>query len=164
MTVDMHGLRVETEDRLCGVFNVRTRPYIEFDLSLSLGTSMGLAMKHRDKYRILLNPNLMLIASEEEIRDTLVHEICHVYDSVVASRWGHGPTWKLLMRACGVEDPRACHSVQTAGFRSRVETVPVRCAECGGVTGVPLRYKERMLRGALGRRCHRCGSKNFVKI
>ena len=70
--------------------------------------------------RIRLSTVLWPRASEEERRETVVHEMCHI---VVGYKHGyaasaHGFEWKEAMRNCGVE-PRRLHSVDRTGLIRR---------------------------------------------
>lgn len=49
---------------------------------------------------------LTYLNSEEQCRDTILHEIAHA----LAPRAGHGPKWRLICTAIGCK-PRACYSV-----------------------------------------------------
>jgi SprT protein len=69
--------------------------------------------------RIRLSIPLWPRASEEDRRETVIHEACHLIASFkhgfVAA---HGHEWRLAMRACGVE-PLRTHQVDRTGLARR---------------------------------------------
>jgi SprT protein len=71
--------------------------------------------------RIRLSIPLWPRASEEQRRETIIHEVCHC---VVWYKHGllvlaHGGQWKQAMLRCGLE-PVRCHSIDRTGLaRSR---------------------------------------------
>ena len=81
--------------------------------------SMGIASKRSSEshYTIKLSTPLFLRATEEQQRQTVIHEACHVIDSVVNKvRMSHGYSWQKCMRLCQVK-PERCHSVSCVGLR-----------------------------------------------
>lgn len=66
--------------------------------------------------KIRLSLPLWPRASEEDRRETVIHEACHIIvkykGSFVAD---HGPEWKVAMRNCGVE-PLRLHTVDRTGL------------------------------------------------
>jgi len=74
---------------------------------------------------------LWLRASEEERRETVIHEICHLVTSHEARLAGvtveksHGPEWKAVMRRAGVT-PKRCHNVNNNGLSKR-KTIQTTC-------------------------------------
>ena len=71
--------------------------------------------------RIRLSLPLWPRASEEDRRETVIHETCHI---IAFYKFGgyvvfpHGPEWKEAMRACGVE-PLRTHNVDRTGLARR---------------------------------------------
>ncbi len=69
--------------------------------------------------RVRLSVPLWSRASDQDKRQTVIHETCHC---VVAYTHGkvqpHGPEWKQAMRNCGV-DPIRTHSVDRTGLARR---------------------------------------------
>jgi len=60
------------------------------------------------KKKILLNYNLLDLGSDEQIKDTILHEIAHAVDitprNFCNKRGGyHGPTWRTLMKQFGAK-------------------------------------------------------------
>lgn len=74
------------------------------------------SMRARVRLSIPLWPRI----SEEERRETVIHEVCHC---IVTYTHGfvprpHGAAWKQAMRNCGVE-PRRLHSIDRTGLSRR---------------------------------------------
>jgi SprT protein len=92
-------------------------------------------------------------ASDEERRETVIHEACHVIaDYRFGGKQGHGPRWRQMMALCGYPRPRRCHvvnydAIQERRERRRVE-VRARCACPGGVMLGPVQAR-RLKRGAV---------------
>lgn len=81
-----------------------------------------------DRY-IQLSLPLWERATKEQRRETILHELCHLYDFSDGCKKGrhfiaHGRSWKRLMRVCGLPGKR-CHSISTRGLGKK--TVPVYC-------------------------------------
>ena len=69
--------------------------------------------------RIRLSIPLWGRASEQDRRETVIHEACHLvvyYKNCNAAQ--HGPEWREAMRNCGVE-PQRTHSVDRTGLTRR---------------------------------------------
>lgn len=83
---------------------------------------------------------LWLRATEEERRQTVIHEVCHLvaaHEAHLAGRKvssAHGHEWKAVMRRAGVT-PKRCHSVSTKGLGKK--TIPAKC-RCGEHYVTPL--------------------------
>lgn len=60
-----------------------------------LGTYCG-----RRIYRIKLAAKVFTEDSEA-LRTTVIHEVAHIADFQLYNNWGHGPTWKGIMRMLG---------------------------------------------------------------
>lgn len=77
-------------------------------------------------------------ASQEERRQTAIHEVCHIVAGHRAHTVGlrrpqpHGHEWQALMRRCGLE-PKRTHKVNRDGLRRRTRTVTLDCLCDGGV-------------------------------
>ncbi len=54
------------------------------------------------KKRITLSAKLVLLNSEAEVRDTILHEIAHA----LAPASGHGPKWKRIAKSIGCNAKR----------------------------------------------------------
>lgn len=79
-------------------------------------------------------------ATDEERKQTVIHEICHLvaaHEAHLAGRKvssSHGREWKAVMRRAGVT-PKRCHNVSTKGLGRK--TIPAKCA-CGEHYVTPL--------------------------
>src|SRR5437879_3730633 len=59
-------------------------------------------------------------ASDEERRETVIHEACHVIaDCRFGGRQGHGPRWRQMMGLCGYHEPTRCHNVDHEAIQQR---------------------------------------------
>ena len=82
---------------------------------------------------------LWLRASEEERRETVIHEICHLVTRHEAKLAGvkveksHGPEWKAVMRRAGVT-PKRCHNVNVGGLGKKVIPCGCNCKDGHHVT------------------------------
>jgi|GEM_PF-1927483 len=56
-----------------------------------------------------LSRHLVLLNSDAENRDTILHEIAHALDLVENGNRGHGPTWKAICVRIGAQ-PERCYS------------------------------------------------------
>ena len=87
--------------------------------------------KARVRFSIPLWPR----ASEQERRETVIHEICHIvcsHEAALAGRGkpqAHGWEWKALMRKCGVK-PERCHNVDRTGLKKTRKVIDASCG-CG---------------------------------
>lgn len=84
---------------------------IDVVISHKMQTSLATASMKRNgdkrEYILKINERLWIRASDEEKRNTLIHEICHLvefynYDKIQRTRAGHGPVWESYMRKCGL--------------------------------------------------------------
>ena len=98
-------------------------------------------------------------ASDEERRETVIHEACHVIaDCRFGGKQGHGPAWRHMMALCGYPDPKRCHAGDRETIQQRRERrrVEVR-ARCGCAEGVMLGpVQARRLRAGAQYRCRKC--------
>ncbi len=106
--------------------------------------------------RIRLSGPLWERASEQDRRETVIHEACHV---IVAYKFGsvhpHGQKWRKAMRNCGVEPIRG-HNVDRSGLARRQRRF-ILC-DCPRETKcrVGVRLFNAMRRGG-ELRCGKCG-------
>lgn len=89
--------------------------------------------------RITMSRHLVPMWSEEQVRDTLIHEIAH---ALVGPKNGHGPVWAAKMRELGAT-PERCHRNAT------VEPPFKAVCSTHGVIG----SRHRRVRGALCGTC-----------
>lgn len=106
---------------------------------------------------IKLSTKLFARATPEQQRQTVIHEACHIIDSLKNEKpMSHGSTWRACMRACGAA-PERCHSVDTTGLTKRHLWV---CAKCGQEHQVTPRLHNKMQTrrlGLTGITAYRCG-------
>jgi len=112
----------------------------------------------RPTLEIRLSLPLWPRATEEERRETVIHEACHIIDYVINGKMcGHGRPWKRLMEMCGLRAERKsmrCHSVDRTGLSRRRARVAATCM-CGVVSEIgPIQAKK--IRGGSVYRCRRC--------
>jgi SprT protein len=101
--------------------------------------------------RIRLSLPLWPRASEEDRRETVIHETCHV---VVGLKFGrqarhHGPEWRQAMKNCGVE-PLRTHSVDRTGLvRRQKQFILLGCphSEMGHKCRITARQANLLRRG-----------------
>jgi len=110
---------------------------------------------HLDRRRIRISAPLWPRASEDQRRQTVLHELCHL---VAHARFGrgippHGAQWRALMEVLG-EPPARCHQVDRSGLRRATARHLARCA-CGQHALSAVRAG-RLARGTAAYRCRRC--------
>ncbi len=151
--------QIETACRACGVPDLSARIGVLW--SGRFIARMGDARwdKRRGAGLIRLSRPLWPKATDEERRETVIHEACHVIaDYRFGGRQGHGPRWVEMMARCGFTRPQRCHSVDREAIQERRERrrVEVR-ARCGCVDGVVLGpVQARRLRAGTTYRCLKC--------
>jgi SprT protein len=101
-------------------------------------------------------------ASDEERRETVVHETCHVIaDCRFGRRQGHGPRWRQMMARCGYVHAQRCHSVDREAIQERRERRRVEVlARCGCADGVIVGpVQARRIRAGMVYRCRTCSQR-----
>jgi SprT protein len=104
--------------------------------------------------RISISRYVTALASEEEVRDCILHEIAHVLAGHAA---GHGPAWRRVHRAIGGNAKRL-HSAETAPARYvgtcpgghvhkryRAVTGVHACVQCARDAGIGKRFDQRFV-------------------
>ena len=118
--------------------------------------------KRRGTGIIRLSRPLWPKASDEERRETVIHETCHVIaDYRFGGKQGHGPHWHQMMSLCGYERPQRCHGVDHEAIRERRERRRVEVlGHCGCAEGVILGpVQAQRLRGGAAYRCRTCNQR-----
>lgn len=111
-------------------------------------------------------------ATDEERRQVVIHELCHVVQAAehkqgTFSGGPHGYEWKRLMYKCGVK-PERCHKIDRAGLRRKNvgQQFVIRCG-CQVHTLGPVQTK-RVKEGTKRYRCVKCKQEltyeNVVKL
>jgi len=96
---------------------------------------------------ISISKYLAHLNSEEEVRDTVLHEIAHALAIERGQDDNHGPRWKSIAREIGCRAER-CHSA---------ETVPGRFVYACPACNTQIRYHRRLVKL---RACRECCNKN----
>jgi len=92
---------------------------VEFNTRFTRRLGDGMYSPTRMAGRIRLSVPLWPRTSEEDQRNTVVHETCHIiafYKDGNAAP--HGPEWRAAMRNCGI-DPLRTHTVDRTGLARR---------------------------------------------
>ena len=92
-------------------------------------------------------------------RNTMVHEIAHVYACLEKPGEGHGAVWKRYMRLFGVPEPKRCYDaseVDRTGLRRRQKRYGFECPGCRSDIVFSQALKTRWVRNRQVRRCRRC--------
>ena len=105
---------------------------------------------------IRLSAPLTELNSEEQVTDTILHEIAHAIAGTAA---GHGPEWRRVARAIGAKAER-CYSSKDVNMPAhKLEVV------CGCCLTVVQKRDRRMKAGRIERLIHSsCGRKSLGKI
>jgi len=155
-------------------------PYLVIDWSPRFTARMGDAYygpitRRREQYTRYAHPNAMgdpyialarfsiplwPRASEEERRETVVHEIAHLvvlFETYAQGNYDadpHGREWREVMRRAGYPHPSRCHSVDRTGLRRPQRRAVVHCG-CGRRLTSPRVFWSVYRGGRLY--CHKCG-------
>jgi predicted SprT family Zn-dependent metalloprotease len=79
------------------------------------------------KKQISLSRPLVLLNSEEEVRDTILHEIAHA----LTPRDGHGAKWKAVCRQIGARPVRCFQADEVITPARRPARWRIGCPSCG---------------------------------
>lgn len=130
------------EDSYCEPNRSRALKALKAPISLNkrMRTSAGRAF--RLELRIELNQRLFEKPSNSKniqgLERTVIHEFAHLMDWLMYGNFGHGATWKRIMRKMGQPDHR-CHNLDTTGLKRRHKTIFL--AECDCSDSKPIRRK-----------------------
>lgn len=92
--------------------------------------SLGLASRKDDKF--IISISMKYKADSSALRETVFHEVAHIADYVLFKKWGHGKTWKHIMKQWFNMSPMACASVE-------------KCAEAGIAPRKIKRHKRHLV-------------------
>lgn len=95
---------------------------------------------------ITLSDHFVAHNNDEEIRDTILHEIAHAIAGYAA---GHGPAWKAVCRRIGANPTRCYDSTKVKMPKGRLRAV---CKGCQKVF-----HRHRKPRAGTYRYCLKCG-------
>jgi SprT protein len=150
---------IDAACRACGVPELSARIGVIWSGRFSARMGDARWDPRRGAGLIRLSRPLWPKASNEERRETVVHETCHVIaDYRFGGRQGHGPRWRQMMALCGYRDPQRCHAVDREAIQQRRERrrVEVR-ARCGCAEGVVVGpVQARRIRAGVAYRCRKC--------
>lgn len=106
--------------------------------------------------RISLSGLLVPELSDEEVEDTIRHEIAHAIDWERRGTTRHDRTWKTVARACGAKPERTFD-----GDLSHEEApYAAVCPTCGTNTG----FYRQPVRPHRCRSCHRAGRPAYLRV
>jgi predicted SprT family Zn-dependent metalloprotease len=146
---------------------------IECEVNGRLQTTMARArmkiVEGVKTYTMIINPELWKRATDQEKKNTTIHEVCHlvefyVYGKVQRIKAGHGPIWDSYMRRCGL-NPREerFHCVECSDMQRRQHRWDATCC-CGMVNKVSTTLARRIMNNTAAYRCRMCGSKVEIKL
>lgn len=111
-------------------------------------SKMGSASTHRRLIRFAAP--LWSHATEEQRRQTVVHEVCHILsDQIAGRRTIHGPAWRRTMVQAGYPNPQRCHSVAPLNRELLV-------CECGNEIYLTKLIAQRVRSGQHRYKCRQC--------
>lgn len=128
---------------------------VRFDLT-GLGAGMYVA-RGRERY-IRYNPRLFARYFEENLRDTVAHEVAHYVVDVLFGRRGsrpHGHRWRSVMNDFGVP-PKVCHAFDTSDLPVRRQRRFAYFCRCGEHRLSAVRHN-RVVARRMRYHCCRCG-------
>lgn len=133
-------------------------PDIRFDLRGRMAGQAMLARRRGDADAIRINVALLYSHTREMLDVTVPHEVAHVAIHRRHNRGRvrvrpHGPEWKALMRAFGVND-ETCHNLPVTPTRQlRRFRYACGCDEPAWLTSI----RHRRAQNGTAYRCRRCG-------
>lgn len=83
------------------------------------------------KKTIFLSTYFLNRIPDEEIEDTILHEIAHALAGICYGATGHGKEWKQICREIGAK-PQRCHSGEVKNHTYRYT---IKCPKCGHKSG-----------------------------
>lgn len=131
-----------------------TTPKITYDVRGTVGGYYSPA-----GHAVRFNPVLLIENVDHYIDSTVVHEVAHAIDHEYNNGYvtkPHGRTWKMIMRALGVE-PSRTHNYNVDNAQVRVKNkFEYRCKHCGTLMTVGPSIHSKITRGQV--RWHKeCG-------
>lgn len=138
------------------------RDQISFVLDKTYTRSLGLitivSMNH---FRIKIS-GYTFQHDSPALRDTCLHEVAHAVDKINFDGWGHGKTWKSIMRLMGLSTKAKVSESETTKYGHELrkrKTHPRYSVHCLGC-GKDYMVTKRTLNTLSDRRCS-CGSKKL---
>jgi predicted SprT family Zn-dependent metalloprotease len=107
-------------------------------------------------YKMTLSAKIFASISEEEQRDTVIHETCHVIDGHVNNRkMSHGEGWKVAMCRAGLE-PRRIYEAEVNPLVKRfIYSCPNKCKDEYPLSTI-LHNRVSKGRTRICAKCHSC--------
>lgn len=127
-----------------------------FDLK---GRVAGMYRVRHGQRVIRYNPYIFARYFEENLRDTVPHEVAHyIADMVYGARHirPHGSQWQEIMRDFGVEPRRTCEFDMTGIPQRRISRFSYQCG-CDMVHELTAYRHNRIVRGSRRYFCRQCG-------
>ena len=118
---------------------------IDVKFSNSMTTTAGTAKRRNGRYILTLSSRLWDRMDEDEQRDLVIHEACHLIDFWLhdGNTKPHGWEWQALMRRCGINNPEdhIRHNIPCDDLRRRGTRHGYTCSCKGGTIG-PIQAKK----------------------
>lgn len=109
--------------------------------------------------RVRLSRPLWRRAPEFQRRETMIHEIAHVYADLQKRRAGHGPVWKLWMIRFGYSNPERCYSstvVDRTGLKRKRKRYLFNCPSCNKEIKITPQLRSKWVKRNSVRICLAC--------
>ncbi len=93
-------------------------PQIKIEWSNKMKTTAGTASGKI----ITISNKLWLAANEEQRKELIIHETCHLVNYEInkdIEHYSHGKEWQDLMRRCGYYNPQRCHTIPVIRNKKR---------------------------------------------
>ena len=116
----------------------------------------ALVTDHENRFgRVRLSKPLWKRATPAERRQTMIHEIAHVYAELEQRGAHHGLVWQKYMVLFGVV-PKRCHKVDRTGLRRTQRQFGFDCPGCQAPITISQAMRTRWIRERQVRRCIKC--------
>ena len=156
-------LVVEIFELLC-VPELSDRTTVEFNNRFT--SRGGDALYRLRKGKIRLSGVLWADATQQQRRQTVIHEACHIVQRYLytdrSTCPAHGIVWQRLMRRCGVE-PKRCHDMDTTPHKRKQTRVAASCI-CGTVKNVGPQQARKMMSGKAHYTCKKCRTRVVLEV
>ena len=98
--------------------------------------------------------------SDDDIRDTILHEIAHALDYKQRGKSGHDEAWKAICRKIGAKPSRSSEN----GFPRDLFKYEIKCTNCGQVVAYRQVASKRTIERIARSRHTECGDKGTLEI
>lgn len=135
---------------------------IKFKWLNKLKSRAGDASKKNGVYLMRLSIPLFSRATEEQKKETVIHEVCHLINFKQGLyNEKHGDFWRTAMIRSGYPNPQRCHKIDRTGLYKPQDRIEMVC-DCRSHAISKRRYNS-FLRGTIYR-CNFCRSSIRVPI